>query len=103
MQAWLQAMQARISSLRPLSASWGMVGSQMSARFMMHGVGLAGFEEPFGLLRLVDPSGDEHRDVDELADLGRCRGRYRRSAMFIGGTMWSEPASVAEVPTVTLR
>ncbi len=35
MHAWLQAMQARMSSRRPASASAGMLGSQMSALFMM--------------------------------------------------------------------
>ena len=34
MQAWLQAMQARTSSLRPASALFGICGSQISARVM---------------------------------------------------------------------
>ncbi|MCY1455422.1 hypothetical protein D9M71_725570 [compost metagenome] len=34
MQAWLQAMQARTSSLRPAAALFGISGSQISARVM---------------------------------------------------------------------
>ena len=40
MQAWLQAMQARMSSTRPPRALAGMSGSQIMARVMPHHVGL---------------------------------------------------------------
>ena len=36
MQAWLQPMQARMSSRRPRAALAGSSGSQMSARVMTH-------------------------------------------------------------------
>ena len=36
MQAWLQAMQARISSMRPSRALLGISGSEIIARVMPH-------------------------------------------------------------------
>ncbi len=36
MQAWLQPMQARMSSVRPSAALAGSSGSQISARVMTH-------------------------------------------------------------------
>ena len=78
MQAWLQPMQARMSSSRPAAVLAGSSGSQISARVMTHSVGLAGGEDRLGLLRLADPPGDEHRDADDRLRPG---GERRRVAV----------------------
>ena len=98
MQAWLQPMQARMSSSRPCAVLAGSSGSQMSARVMTHRSACAGGEDRLGLLGLADAPGDHHRDPDDAPSSGRRAAPCSRSAMGDGGTMWSEPASVADVP-----
>ena len=75
MQAWLQAMQARMSSVRAGLRLVGHFGiADHRARHAAH-VG-----RPFGdhllrLMRLVDAPGDEHRLADRLLQLARI-GRH---------------------------
>ena len=102
MQAWLQPMQARMSSVCPASAKAGISGSQISARVMRAGVGLAVGDDVLRLLRLVDPSGDEHRHAHRRAQLARQRREVAVSVAHVRRDV-VEPASDAEVPVVTSR
>ncbi len=64
MQAWLQAMQARMSSARPVRALSGISGSAIIARVMPQASASPARDDPFGDLRLVDAAADEYRDRD---------------------------------------
>ena len=65
------------------------------------GVGLPQLQDVLRLLRLVDPPGDEDRHPDR-ALAAAASGAVYALGMVIGGTMWFDPASVADVPATML-
>ncbi len=101
MHAWLQPMQARMSSRRPSAALAGSSGSQMSARVMIvmsQAPAASAFSASCGWLKRAA------RKIGTLT-VARTRaacGRMYPVAIGDGGTMWSEPSSDADVPIITL-
>jgi len=101
MQAWLQPMQARISSARPVAALIGRSGSQMSARViatasacpaaMMCSASCGWFTRPATMT-----------GTRTTCFVAAASGAVYAFAIAIDGTMWSEPPSVAELPATTL-
>ena len=85
MQAWLQPMQARMSSVCPARASAGISGSQIIALRHHARVGLPGRDDVLRLLRLVDPAGDENGHVDGRAQLPRQRRDVAVGVAHVGG------------------
>jgi hypothetical protein len=101
MQAWLQPMQARMSSSRPCAVLAGSSGSQIRARVMTQRSACPAARMASAscgwLIRPATITGTR------IAALARAAsGAVYAFGMGVGGTMWSEPASVAEVPATTL-
>ena len=101
MHAWLQPMQARMSSRRPCAALAGSSGSQIRARVMTHmsawpAARIASASCGW-LIRPATMTGTRTTRLDPSRS-----GAVYPFAMGLGGTMWSEPASVADVPATTL-
>ncbi len=101
MHAWLQPMHARMSSRRPSAVFAGSSGSQMRARVMT-----VASASPAAMIASAS-CGCEIRPATitgtrTTAFVRRASGAVYPFAIGVGGTMWSEPARVADVPATTL-
>src|ERR1017187_6480569 len=100
MQAWLQPMHARIVASAPDLALAGISGSQISARVIT--VASASPRRRISsascgwLIRPATMTGTETTGLTRAAS-----GAVYPAGYAIDGTMWSEPAVVAEVPATT--
>ncbi len=101
MHAWLQPMQARMSSSRPAAVLAGSSGSQIRARVITQASACPASRiasASWGwLIRPATKTGTRTTDFARAA-----RGAVYPLGQGVGGTMWSEPASVADVPATTL-
>jgi hypothetical protein len=101
MQAWLQPMQARISSSRPCAVLAGSSGSQISARVItvMSACPAARIASAScgWLIRPATITGTRTTALARAAS-----GAVYPFGMGDGGTIWSDPARVADVPATTL-
>ena len=101
MQAWLQATQARISSSRPAFALLGRSGSQISARVMPQASACPDANARSASCGwLMRPPTSTGTDTTRLT--AAANGTVYAFSTVIGGTMCTDPASVAEEPAVTL-
>ncbi len=101
MQAWLQPMQARISSTWPADALAGRSGSQIRARVIATAsacpAAITWSPSCGWLIRPATITGT----LTTLLTLA-ASGAVYAAGKLMGGTMWSDPVSVAEVPATTL-
>ena len=103
MQAWLQPMQARMSSVGPALALFGHLGiADHRPRHAAH-VGRAFGDDALGVLRLVDAAGDEDRGSRRLLQLAPHRARDRHGRSPSAARCGPRPPKRADVPAMTLR
>src|SRR5262249_33843334 len=102
MQAWLQAMQARMSSLRPALALFGISGSQIKARVMPQ-ISAA----PAARIRsaswgwLMRPATKTGLPIACFSVAAK--GARYPLAKLMGGTIWIAPDADDEVPPMPLQ
>ena len=101
MHAWLQAMQARISSARPSAALVANSGSAMKARAMAitsASPSVSARSASWGwLMRPQARTG-----TDTASRIARAAGSAAPVGVNMVGTMWLAPARVCVPPVVTL-
>ena len=101
MQAWLHPMHARMSSSRPWTVLAGSSGSQIRARV------IAVMSACPAASTASASCGCVSRPATMTGTATAAFARAASGAVYplgsgVGGTMWSEPASVALVPATTL-
>src|SRR5215467_9696425 len=101
MHAWLHPMHARISSTEPCLALFGISGSQISALVMAQASACpAEMTSSASCGWLMRPATMTGTRITSL--ILAASGAVEAGGRLMGGTMCTDPPSVAEVPAVTL-
>ncbi len=91
MQAWLQAMQARMSSSFARFRLSRHVGVADHRPRHADKIGRSAGEDLLGILRLIDAACDEAPAFTLGFQPPRQRAPHSRSAIAMGGTIWTAP------------